>query len=153
MDTMRKGAYRIAYKMKINWQLREGEFGPVFAASGQYLDAYGQCLKEIEQTYPDDTLVRRIVDVWSVYHLNDAIAGLPVQETAIGDWLEAGFKYNYSQVCEYLESLDLLIVNIPQDSQAKGGFSKSTYTYGTRWIYKPIPDNVLEEINSWPSQI
>lgn len=147
-----KGSYRTPdQKAQIEWELTQGENGPEFSACGEFDGGAGQCLDRIGQAYPGDSRVQEIVGVWSLYHLNGTRAGLPEQEQALAEWRAAGNGGDYTAACNYLDSIGLLVVPIPEGAKALGGFAEGAteYEYGTRWIYSEIPGEVIDKIKSW----
>jgi len=143
-----EGAYRTPDgKAQIEWELTGGEHGPKFSACGEFDGGAGQCLDSIAKAYPKDEMVRRIVKVWRLYHLNDTTAGLPEQEAAIKALTAAGNKDDYTAACEHLEGLGLLSVPIPEGAQALGGFERegSLFWEDGKSYYRnePAPDDAL----------
>lgn len=156
------GQYRTADgKAQIEWHLEPKEHGPEFSASGEYDGGAGQNIDTIAAAYPDDQAVQRIASVWREWHLNGLNAGTPEQmaflranESKIdrGDY--------YGSACALLKAAGLYEVQIePGTLQATGGFlnrsdphtHKLLYRYGERWIYRPLPADVIAEIESWSS--
>jgi hypothetical protein len=138
-------------KAQIEWSLEEKEKGLVFSASGHYNGGGGQNLDEISKAYPQDQTVQRICKVWKRYHLNDMRAGTPEQEKVIREWLEnnPNEKYDYTIACAILGQENLYIVDLPLPNDFIGRFHQPTHKYGSSWIFEPIPQEVLDEINSW----
>ena len=93
----------------------------------------GQCLDKLVPYLKDNELFMKIYRLWKLHHLNSMKAGTPKQEAAVEEYLK-DHKYDYKEVCKYLESIDLLEDN--------------DYKYGTSWLYAPIPENDLEEIKN-----
>lgn len=91
----------------------------------------GQCLDTLVPYLKNNELFMKIHRLWKLYHLNNMKAGTPKQEAAVEEYLK-DHKYDYKEVCDYLESINLLEDN--------------GYKYGTSWLYEPIPENDLEEI-------
>ena len=100
----------------------------------------GQCLDEIAK-FVHSPLFLKIHGWWKDWHLNDMKCASPRQETAIGEWLVAGHTYDYDKVCSMLKSKNLLI----DKSYIVDG---EPFRYGSKWIYKEIPKNIIEEIKS-----
>ena len=65
--------------------------------------------------------LRRIVDVWKRWHLNDLKAGCSHQQT--GKYSDAGIS---SQVCPV-----------------------TGYKYGRAWLVELLPQSIIEEVKSW----
>ena len=111
---------------------------PVFTASATVWNRSktdcilaGQCLDTLVPYLKDNELFMKIHRFWKLFHLNNMKAGTPKQEAAVEEYLK-DHKYDYKEVCDYLESINLLEDN--------------GYKYGTSWLYEPIPENDLEEI-------
>lgn len=144
-----KGNYRTADgKAQIEWSLEVKDGRQVFSASGDYAGSSGQCLDEIGAAYPNDPTVQEMVDVWREWHLNDMHAGTAEQEATIKRWIAEGNTYEYGAVCRMLQSKGIYEVpstcyDIPED------FEKATYKYGERWLYRAIPDSILQTIERW----
>jgi len=135
--TLRKGEWR-AGNCRIHWELKQSKEGPCFTASGEIgRDVGGQCLDEIKEKHPTNLLLSQIFKVWKRYHLNDMKAGTPDQESAINEW-EKDHRYEYGEACDHLESIDLI--------------NDDGYRYGSKWLYSPIPQLILDKINQWPTK-
>lgn len=67
-----------------------------------------------------------------------------------------GHSSYYSWECAILKDAGLYEVPLPEGLQATGGFpeevtsGKRGYRFGERWIFEPLPAEVLAEIESWP---
>ena len=101
----------------------------------------GQCLDEMEKakfmTHSSRKVFEKIYRLWKLYHLNDMHAGTPSQEEMVKKW-EQTHNYDYMDVVKYLNSIDMLTVE----------HEGRPYTYGTGWLYEPIPNDDLHLINS-----
>ena len=62
-------------------------------------------------------------------------AGTPEQEAEVKRWLD-GRRYDYPAAREHLREVGLLTVE----------HNGKPYTYGTGWLYEPIPATDLAEI-------
>ena len=93
----------------------------------------GQCLDEMPVNNP---LFREIRELWKKYHLNTMHAGTPRQEYLIRKWEAAGNKYDYTEVKNYLESVNML----------KTIWKGKDYVYGHGLLYYPIPNKDLKRI-------
>jgi hypothetical protein len=95
---------------------------------------WGQCIEEAgKELNINDPVFKKIAKFHSLYHLSDMKAGLPIQEKAVKEYTKDN-PYDYTKVCEYLESKDLLVVD--------------GYKYGTAWLCEPIPADDLEAIKA-----
>ena len=70
--------------------------------------------------------------MWRRYHLNGMHAGTPEQEAEVKRWLGAR-PHDYLAAREHLRRVGLLTV----EHEGK------PYTYGTGWLFEPIPDDDL----------
>lgn len=147
---------------EIEWELKDSPNGPEFSASGGVWDkrkhdyeTCGQCLDTIAQLFPGDAKVQRIVKVWREWHLNGMNAGTPEQTAAICAWEAEGNRYDYTAACEMLRARGLYEVPLTPDLRCTGDFPPEVlngsrgYHYGERWVYRPIPQEVIDEIKSW----
>lgn len=101
----------------------------------------GQCLDAIAK-FVDDPLFLKIYGWWKDFRNNGTrCCASPKQEAAVGEWLAVGHTYDYDKVCSMLKSKNLLI----DKSYIVDG---EPFRYGSKWIYKEIPKNVIEEIKS-----
>ena len=128
--------------VNVTVELEDTEKGPKLAICGEIWNAphtdcvsCGQNIDTIKELLPHNKKVARIHDVWEAYHLNDMQAGTPAQEAAVEQWEANGNRYDYSLACAYLKD--------------KGLYEDNGYKYGSQWLYKPIPAEVINEINSW----
>jgi hypothetical protein len=167
---MARGSYRTKDgKAQIDWELAKHKEhgGALFSACGTFEGGGGQCIDRIAEAYPDDPKVQEIAGVWEKYHLNDMKAGTPEQvaflkarETKYPDDMKAA-PYNgdhYAWAVGALKAAGLYEVQIERGTlQACGGFEnrsdpithKLLYRYGERWLFSPIPAEVVEQIKGW----
>lgn len=93
---------------------------------------WGQCLDEAQKELNiKNPVMTEIVRLWKLYHLSDMRAGTPAQEKAVKEYTKNN-PYNYTKVCEYLETKGLLVVD--------------GYRYGSAWLCEPIPSDDLKAI-------
>ena len=86
--------------------------------------------------------VNRFVSVWRKWHLNDMIAGSPAQM----EYLESRRATNaleHAVICEELEANDLQ----PDMHYFHDG---KPYRYGTAWLKKEVPDDVIDFLKALP---
>ena len=97
--------------------------------------AGGQCLDTIAKYLPKDKLFQQIYTFWKKYHLNGMHSGTVEQEKAINEYLEKNNKkYDYTEVCDYLKSINLFEVE----------YNGKPYKYGHSWICQEIPKEDLD---------
>lgn len=124
-----------------DYETRQEVIGYEFSACGSGLGCGGQCLdhfkEKAEQYMIDESrreLFNRVFEIWNKYHLNTMIAGTKKQEECLKEY-ETNHKYNYTEACKYLEERNLLVDN--------------GYRYGTGWLGKQIPPEIMDEVFSW----
>lgn len=135
------GKGRKINKVEVEIDLKETDRGPVFSANGTIWNckqtdcvSFGQNLDEISE-YISSPLFKQIYRLWKLYHLNDLHAGTKAQEKIINDAFEkTNEQYDYDKACSILDKEGLLIDN--------------GYKYGSGWLYEPIPEEDLKEIES-----
>lgn len=91
----------------------------------------GQCLDELKEMINDETF-DTIYKMWKKHHLNDMHPGTEKQEEALTNGGYTSWANNYTECCNYLESIGLLIDN--------------GYKFGTGWLKRDISDNDIEII-------
>ena len=106
--------------------LKDTEEGKVFTASGNIwyptkTDCYtcGQNLDKIEKFFPLNKQVRRIVEIWKKYHLNNFHPGCEHQR----DYEKEEYEKHAEAVCPICH-----------------------YKYGTDWKFEEIPNDIIKEI-------
>lgn len=126
----------------VDVELKASTNGPVLSIRGWIYnhirtDIYtgGQCLDTIAE-YITTPLFKEIYRFWKLYHLNDMHAGTPEQEKAVKKWSAKENCYDYTEICNYLKSINLYEVN----------YQGKPYKYGHGWLYEPIPENDLTRI-------
>lgn len=140
----------------LTWELREDSAhgGKLeFSAQGEVWNHLktdivrgGQCVGELAALFPRDTIAQRIAHTWSHYHLNGMNAGTPEQSACIAT-LPDDVRRDYTKTCEALSAAGLLDVPVTDELRASalGGVPESatTYRYGTLWLYRAIPADVV----------
>ena len=104
----------------------------------------GQCLDTIAE-YIKTKEFNEIYTLWKKYHLNGMRAGTPLQESAIKGWLASGKKYDYTEVCEMLKSIDLYEVEYTGLTVGKK-YDHELYKYGHGWVIEELPQNVIDRV-------
>lgn len=118
--------------------------GNALGSCGQ-IDMHQWTFKKYHKGW-DASKVAQFRKVWADWHLNDMVAGSPKQEAAIKAWKDSGAKYEYSAACEMLKESGLLI----DESYIHEG---KPYQYGTAWLSKSIPEDVISFLDSLPISI
>jgi len=98
----------------------------------------GQNLDELKPYFKYDQLFNKLYRIWKLYHLNDMQAGTPVQmehiETVRHKHTGGGW---YTWACDELDKVGLLTTT----------YNNKPYKFGSQWIKKEIPQNVLKFLN------
>ena len=117
----------------------------------------GQNIDTISKLTKFNPVVQQMYQVWKEYHLNDMQAGSPRQE---------GFKLalNYMRTSSNIPSLPNKSPNISYDdlthaldkcnllvdwSYTNPNTGNLGYKYGSAWLTKEIPEEVIEMIQEW----
>jgi hypothetical protein len=131
-------------KVEIEWSLTDDN---VFSMSGtiwnhRETDCYcaGQILETIVVFFPHDRKVQRMVEIWREYHLNDMQAGSPKQMKILKQ--KADNHMDYLDAVTFLTLADMN----PDLSYIHNG---EPYSYGSAWLKKEIPQDIINEIKSW----
>lgn len=129
---------------EVEVELEYTEKGPVLSICGSIWNSKqtdyvccGQCLDTMMKfsSLANNTLFKKLHNLWKNWHLNDVCAGTVKQEDALKDAIKAGHKFcSYEDECKYLDSIGLLEDN--------------GYKYGSSWLYHEIPEDTLKEIET-----
>ena len=122
----------------ITWELKDGRFS-MQAEIGNY--CAGQCVEEVAAFFPGSLKAQRMLAVWRDWHLNDMTAGSPAQEQFFKQHPETK-NWDYPQRVGALSRAGL---NPDPNYLHKG----KPYQYGTAWLKRTIPEDVIKEIESW----
>lgn len=139
--SVREGFKRPNLVISVN--LRQTENGPALSIIGMLGDSVGQIYKDIRRAecfnfrsgWTQEKL-DKLLDVWEAYHLNDLQAGTPEQMEILRPWFET-VKYPENTYDGQLCQLD-----------KHGMRTHNGHVYGTKWLYLPIPADVLEFLHS-----
>lgn len=135
------GTGRRVNLVTIDIELRDTKSGAELAITGAIWNARqtdwvagGQCRETLNCLLHGNPLFDEIYKIWGRYHLNTMHAGTEAQEYYLTGYLAAtGEKWEYDRIVEILKAADLYIDN--------------GYKYGSAWLYRPLPENVLTRIN------
>jgi len=108
--------------------------GPKLLKSERNLICGGQCYEEAKAVIP-----ARLYKIWRRWHLNDARAGTPKQESILRAAKLYREQNNLSRL-SYDEACDLL--------KMYGLYEDNGYRYGTRWLREELPKSVIDYILS-----
>jgi hypothetical protein len=113
-------------KIIIDIELKGGRF----SMSADCGTSWGQCYDRIS---PDGDAQKDLLSIWRKWHLNDMQSGTPEQMSAI-----KGID-GYDKQVQHLKKINLYEVPHP----TKPG---ETYKYGTSWLTKRLPTNLIKTI-------
>lgn len=140
-------------RVTIEYELLQGEHGPVFSACGNVWndigsDCYscGQNIDAIVRLFPHNKRVKRIAEIWTQYHLNDMNAGCEHQR--------ANWDLSKKVEIEKYGRKEMKLVSWIYPTEHPDGLLMKPcevcgYAYGSAWLYSPIPDEIIAEIKSW----
>lgn len=120
--------------------------GNVWNSRKTDLHAGGQCYETIRELFPNNDKVKRIVEIWERWHLNDMNAGCEHQR-ALG-WgkdtvvLKDGSTKGTGWLNESEHPQGVLCKPCPECG----------YKYGTKWMYEAIPQEIIDELISLTSE-
>lgn len=118
---------------------------PQFTASADVWNAHktdivmgGQCLDDLYEIseLKNNSLFHTIYGLWKRNHLNNLNAGTVEQTELVNEWVKKNGQYDYTKVCEYLNSIGKYEVN----------YNGKRYKYGQDWLYREISDDDLSTI-------
>lgn len=131
--------------LTVSVRIEQTEKGPAIGISGgaHAIGLAGQIVEHLRQMkfseFRDGWTAEKLetlLDVWEKYHNNDLRAGTPAQMAIVRPFIKAHEwpMNSYVYQCAELARHGLL---------EDGG-----YRYGTSWLYEPVPDSVIEFLNS-----
>lgn len=128
---------------EVEIRINYGSKGPVLSICGDIWNSKhtdclmcGQCLDEMNEfeSLRSNPTFRKLYEWWKLYHLNDLHSGSRSQEDAL--IAKFGKIPAYNEACDYLKSIDLYK-------------DENDYEYGSAWLYREIPENVLLEMEEF----
>ena len=140
-----KGKLILSKYASVEWRLTDGRFSASGYNEHPRTGGYaGQCLESLLQDFPESELLKRIYAVWKEWHLNDMIAGSPAQEAHLKNYQrqDRSGQDHYTWACAELERVGLN----PDPGYEHNG---KPYKYGSAWLRKDLPIDVIAEINYW----
>jgi hypothetical protein len=109
---------------------------------GEGSDYWGQCQQSIRKYIPSFELnipkeqLLRILEVWDEWHLNDMEAGTKLQEEIlVKHYGKKKRGYTYVDACNVLKK--------------EGLYVDRGYKYGSAWLLRILPEEIIEEIKTW----
>lgn len=137
-------------KAAITWSLENGRFSMCAEIwNPRETDIYcgGQCVDQVAAYFPRDAKAQRMLAIWRAWHLNDMIAGSPAQTAhleTLGEWAygREGFDSHYDWAHNKLVEASLQ----PDPNYLHNG---KPYSYGSAWLKRELPADVIAEIQSW----
>jgi hypothetical protein len=141
------GTGRKINKVEIRVELEEGRLsicGDIW--NGHHTDCIscGQNIDEIASLFPHKKTVQRIKAIWERWHLNDLKAGSPNQEEYLRRHpVQITYpESHYDKTCGILKEAGLN----PDVAYLHNG---KPYEYGSSWLTEELPQEVINEVNSW----
>lgn len=101
--------------------------GEIWQPSGHDIDCGGQMLDEFLY-YSGNKKLKRLIEIWKNYHLNDMIPGTEPQMEALKECESSDFKDR----CNFLKD--------------KGLYNDRGYKFGHGWLVRPLPSKILPEV-------
>lgn len=123
-----------------DWDSLEFVENPIeLSICGRTRGGSGQCSDSIEKKIgnfnkDEQVIIRKILDIWKEYHLNDMKAGTKYQTELLSDFKNTSSGSYHTEASAYLKS--------------KNALYDRDYEYGTSWLYKEIPNDVIEFLES-----
>ena len=136
---------------EVEWSLENGCFyasGGIWNSRKGHARDYvvcGQCLDTLVEYFPTNELLKRIHAVWERWHLNDMKAGSPRQRAFLRGKEPPSGVQHYSWAIEQLTHAVLQ----PDAEYLHNG---KPYSYGSAWLTEELPQEVVDEINSWSAE-
>ena len=96
----------------------------------------GQVKDDIKTTNKNK---KRLLDIWSEYHLNDSQSGTYKQQECLKKWSNRPNRWSYDEDCEYLKKHKL--------------YNDNNYRYGHSWLVKVLPIEIIKEIKELCNKI
>lgn len=117
----------------------------------------GQCVDEVAKMFPGNRQAKRMVEVWKEWHLNDMQAGSPAQtaylEEHAGEW-EAykqsdAYKADGDRSPSHYTWAKKVLTEAGLNPDPNYEHNGKPYNYGSAWLKKEMPAEVVQEILSW----
>jgi len=169
-DYIEKGLYTVPYKVDgtgngikdnavdISWELYKNSRDEIcFTMSGMIWNrlktdciSAGQNIDTVRKLCGFNPVVKQMHTVWKEYHLNDMQAGSPRQEgfkLALNYMrsLSGSPNISYDDLTHALAKCNLLV----DWSYVNPNTGNLGYKYGSAWLTKEIPEQVIEIIQEW----
>lgn len=122
-----------------------GVVGP--RKGGNCYGSCGQIQDDLEGIKPGDgwteEMVEEFLEIWRHWHLNKMQAGSPRQQAFLDGWRREHGWQGYEAECRALEEAGLLV-------DEKLTVDGEPYRYGSAWLDKPLPAEVLGFLRGIP---
>ena len=113
--------------------------------SGNCKGSAGQCRESLLTCLPEGDLskeqLEKLYAIWNEWHLNDLQAGSPDQEKFLE---QQSNDYDYNTACTVLEAAGL-------NPDPNYMHNDEPYRYGSAWLRKEVPEDVIEWVFNLPS--
>jgi hypothetical protein len=143
IDYNRSGRKNCLATLEISWDgARFTASGNIWNPRGTYTYSGGQIVEEVCGYFPQNKQAQRILAIWRDWHLNDMKAGSPDQEAFLKANPIADRLNHYKAACDALAAAGIN----PDPNYTHNG---KPYAYGSAWLKRDIPSDVVAEIESW----
>lgn len=120
--------------------------GDALGSCGQINSIIQENLEDITPSQGWDKLkICQFINIWDQWHLNDMIAGSPRQEAYL-KLNPVSYEYpqsHYKVACEVLKKAGL-------NPDTEYLHNSKPYSYGHAWLFKEVPQDVIEWLNNLP---
>lgn len=103
----------------ITTEVLEKPEGPVLSLTGTIVCGWGQVQHELRRGFKNDPDMQLLCDIWDRWHLNDMHAGC-IHQRAFEKEPYEKHRGAHCDICNY--------------------------TYGTAWLYEPLPTGLIDKI-------
>jgi len=91
-----------------------------------------------------DSQFEKLLDIWDRWHLNDLNAGTTIQKEIIEEHED---EKKYDKFDKFLDRPVAILEDFDaQPDTETEGFGEDGYSYGSQWLFEPLPDDVIEFI-------
>jgi len=132
------------------WQRDESDI----LTGGQGQDELRKALKEHKLEIGNgisNKEFEKLLDIWDNYHLNDMKAGTARQNEIIEKHKD---EQKYKKYDQFLDRPKAILEDhdAQPDLETKG-FGDEGYSYGSSWLYEPLPDDVVDFVKDFKSKL
>lgn len=131
-------------KVTIKMELENGRLslcGNIWNPRETDIYSGGQCYETIAEYFPYNKRIKRLLEIWKRWHLNDMQAGSLKQM----EWLrnnEVSYKAKQSASTHYVNWYDWAT----EELKNVGLNPDNGYTFGSAWLKEELPGDVVSEL-------